>query len=288
MPKSCRVGKKVKITIMNKLFCILALMFSVTVYGQTNDEVLTNATVITLLQKGLSPSIIISKIKTSKTNFDVSIDTLIKMKDDKIPDEITSAMVDASGNKENATGDINDPNAAHESGVYYLMVNEGKTEMKSIEPTVCSQTKMGSGIMTQMTYGIAKTKMKSTIDAPTARLQIFEPKPVFYFYFEKGQSLNASTSWFSSSSSPNEFILIKLSSKKKNREFVIGSVNAYSGVSMGVDDKLRIRFDIEKLKSGVYKVTPNVDLEAGEYCFLSAGNSNPGGSAGKVFDFGVK
>lgn len=273
---------------MNKLFCILALLFSVTVYGQTNDEVLTNASVITLLQKGLSPSIIVSKIKTSKTNFDVSVDALIKMKDDKIPDEITTAMVEASGNKENATGDINDPNAAHESGVYYLMVNDGKTEMKSIEPTVCSQTKMGSGIMTELTYGIAKTKMKSTLDGPMARLQVFESKPVFYFYFEKGQSLNESTSWFSSSSSPNEFILIKLTSKKKNREFVIGSMNAYSGVSMGVDDKLRIRFDVEKLKSGVYKVTPNVDLEVGEYCFMSAGNSNPGGSAGKVFDFGVK
>lgn len=98
---------------MNKLFCILALLFSITVYGQTNEEVLTNASVITLLQKGLSPSIIISKIKTSKTNFDVSIDALIKLKDDKIPDEITTAMVDASGNKENATSDVNDPNAAH-------------------------------------------------------------------------------------------------------------------------------------------------------------------------------
>jgi len=273
---------------MNKLFCILALLVTVTVYGQTNDEVLTNASIYTLCQKGLSPSIIVSKIKTSKTNFDVSIDALIKLKEDKIPDEITSAMVDASGNKENATGDINDPNSSHESGVYYLMVNDGKTEMKLLEPTVCSQTKMGSGIMTQLTYGIAKTKFKSTIDGSMSRLEVFEPKPVFYFYFEKGQSLNASTSWFSSSSSPNEFILVKLEVKKKNREFVIGSMNAYSGVSMGVDDKIRIHFDVEKLKSGVYKVTPNVALDAGEYCFMSAGNSNPGGSVGKVFDFGIK
>ncbi|ADQ79343.1 hypothetical protein Palpr_1196 [Paludibacter propionicigenes WB4] len=275
---------------MNKLFCILALLFTVTVYGQTNDEVLTNASIYSLCQKGLSPSIIISKIKTSKTNFDVSIATLIKMKDDKIPDEIASAMVDASGNKENVTGDINDPNATHESGLYYLMVNDGKTEMKPVEPTVCSQTKMGSGIMTQLTYGIAKTKFKSTLDGSMARLQIFEAKPVFYFYFEKGQSLNdATSSWFSSSSSPNEFILVKLDVKKKNREFVIGSVNAYSGVSMGVDDKLRIRFDVEKLKSGVYKVTPKDSLEPGEYCFMSAGNSTTStGTGGKVFDFGIK
>jgi len=275
---------------MNKLFCILALLFTVTVYGQTNDEVLTNASIYTLCQKGLAPSIIISKIRTSKTNFDVSLDALIKLKEDKIPDEVSAAMVEASGNKEPVAGDINDPNAVHESGLYYLMIDEGKNEMKPLEPTICSQTKVGSGLMTQMTYGIAKTKFKSTIDGSMARLQIFEAKPVFYFYFEKGQSLNDATSpWFSSSSSPNEFILVKLTEKKKNREFVIGSMNAYSGVSMGVDDKLRVGFDVEKVKPGVYKVTPKAALEVGEYCFMSAGSSTTEvGKAGKVFDFGIK
>jgi len=275
---------------MKKLFCILSLLCTIAVYGQTNDEVLTNASIYTLCQKGLSPSIIISKIKTSKTNFDVSLDALIKLKDDKIPDEVTNAMVEASGIKENVIGDINDPNATHESGLYYLLVTDGKNEMKLVEPTVCSQTKMGSGIMTQLTYGIAKTKFRSTLDGSMARLQIFEAKPVFYFYFEKGQSLNdATSSWFSSSSSPNEFILVKLDVKKSNRQFVIGSMNAYSGVSMGVDDKLRIRFDVEKLKSGVYKVTPKDSLEVGEYCFMSAGNSTTtAGTGGKVFDFGIK
>lgn len=276
---------------MNKLFCILALLFTLTVFGQTKDEVLTNSSVITLLKKGLSPSIIISKIKTSKTIFDVSIDALIKLKESKVPDDVTNAMVEASGNKENATGDINDPNAIHDSGLYYYINREGKNEMKSVEPAVCSQTKMGSGLLTSLTYGIAKTKWKSTIDGATSRLQISDSKPVFYFYFDKVQSLSNSTTWwcFSSLTSPNEFILVKLDAKKNNREFVIGSANAYSGVSMGVDDKIRIRFDVEKLKSGVYKVTSNAALEAGEYCFMPAGNSTLGAvPGGKVFDFGVK
>lgn len=276
---------------MNKLFCILALLFTLTVSEQTKDEVLTNSSVITLIKKGLSSSIVISKIKTSKTIFDVSIDALIKLKESKVPDDVTNAMVEASGNKENATGDINDPNAIHDSGLYYYQIKEGKNEMKSVEPTVCTQTKRGSGILTSMTYGVAKTKMKSAIDGATSRLQITDSKPVFYFYFDKSQSLNNSSTWwcFSSSSSPNEFILVKLDAKKSSREFVIGSQNAYSGASMGVEDKVRIRFEVEKLKSGVYKVTPSAALEAGEYCFMPAGNSTLGAvPGGKVFDFGVK
>lgn len=272
---------------MNKLIFIFALLFSVTVYGQSNDEVLTNASVTNLFTKGLSTTIIVSKIKTSKTNFDVSTDALIKLKEQKIPDEIVNAMVEASGNKDNATGDINDPNSIHESGLYYCKVTDGKTEMTYLEPTVCSQTKMGSGLGTALTYGIAKTKTKAKLDGGMARLQVNETKPIFYFYFDKGQNLNNSSSWFSASSSPNEFLLVKMDAKQKNREFVTGSYNAYGGMSWGVDEKYKKDFDIEKLKSGVYKVTPKIVLPAGEYCFMYAGNTTFVGTTGKVFDFGI-
>lgn len=274
---------------MKKLFFIFALLISITVYGQTNEEVLTNASITSLFQKGLSSSIIVSKIKTSKSNFNVSIDALIKLKDEKIPDEITNAMVEASGNKDNATVDVNDPNAAHESGLYYYKMKEEKVEMIYLEPTVCAQSKMGSGITTALTYGIAKTKMKSNLSGGRARLQLDESKPVFYFYFDKDKNSNNSSTWFSASSSPNEFILVRMAIKKNSREFVTGSMNAYSGMSTGVDDKQKVDFNIEKIKSGVYKVTPKNTLISGEYCFMPGGSSTMGmGTMGKVFDFGIK
>jgi hypothetical protein len=55
---------------------------------------------------------------------------------------------------------------------------------------VYSQAKMGSGILTSMTYGIAKTKMKATLSGNKANLQIEKKKPVFYFYFEKNNTNN--------------------------------------------------------------------------------------------------
>jgi len=274
---------------MKTIFISIILLLSITVFGQVNDEVLTNTSITNLFQKGLSSSIIVSKIKTSKTNFDVSIDALIKLKDEKIPDEITNAMVEAAGNKDQAVVDVNDPKANHDPGLYYFSKKNEKTEMVSLEPTVCAQAKMGSGIGSALSYGIVKTKMKSNISGSMSRLQIEETMPVFYFYFDKAQNLNNSPSWFTASSSPNEFILVKMDVKKNSREFVTGSIGAYSGVSTGVDEKQKVDFDIEKLKSGVYKVTSKNALIPGEYCFMSAGSSTMGmGTVGKVFDFGIK
>lgn len=272
---------------MKKLIYILTLLISISSSAQSTDEVLTNASVTNLYKKGLSSTIIISKVKASKTDFDISTDALIRLKDDNIPDDIVNAMVEAMGNKENVTGDVNDPNAVHESGLYYLKVVDGKTEMISLEPNVCAQTKMGSGIGTALTYGIAKTKTKAKLDGGMSRLQLEETNPVFYFYFDKGQNLNTSSSWFSSSSSPNEFLLVKFDTKQKCREFVTGSMNRYSGTSWGVDEKNKVDFNIEKIKSGVYKVTPKIDLLPGEYCFMYAGNTTMAGTTGKVFDFGI-
>lgn len=267
----------------------MSLLFAITVSGQSKDEVLTNASVINLYSKGLSSSIIVSKIKTSKTNFDVSTDALIQLKDQKIPDDIVNAMVDASANQENEPGDINDPNAIHESGLYYYKIVDTKPVMTELEPTVCAQAKMGGVFASALTYGIAKIKTKATIDGGQARLQLDDPNPVFYFYFDKGQNLNSSgISWFNASSSPNEFLLVKMDEKKKDREFVTGSANAYAGASSGVDDKYKVDFNIDKIKTGVYKVTPKKALVPGEYCFMYAGSTTIGGTSGKVFDFGIQ
>lgn len=264
------------------------MLLGITAYGQSNDEVLTNASVTNLYIKGLSPSIIVSKIKTSKTNFDVTTDALIKLKEQKIPDDIVNAMVEATGNKENLSGDINDPNSYHESGIYYYNPIVNKPEIILLEPSVSAQTKSGSGLGAAMSYGIASTKTKATLDGGSAHLQIDEAIPIFYFYFDKGSNLNNSSTFFASSTSPNEFILVKMDVKKKSREFVTGKINAYSGGTFGVDEKYKVEFDFVKLKSGSYKVTPKSNLKPGEYCFMYAGNTTGYGAAGKVYDFGIK
>ena len=81
--------------------------------------------------------------------------------------------------------------------------------------------------------------------------------------------------------------------KKDRREARVGSLNI-AGSKTGVMDKDRIAFSYEQIVPYVYKITPDGDLEPGEYGFLFAlvGGAGPGLSGGvagaRVFDFTVR
>jgi len=64
---------------MKRIFLTLMLFVPLMLMGQTNNEILTNASIIKLYKNGISNEIIISKIKSSNCNFNVSTDELIKL-----------------------------------------------------------------------------------------------------------------------------------------------------------------------------------------------------------------
>jgi hypothetical protein len=260
----------------------------------SGPEVLTNDKVITMVKAGLSPGIIVNKIRSSKTNFDTSTDELIRLKQARIPDEIVAAMFDASSRASAVTsnmgagdaskGDPNDPSAAHEAGIYLFQQKNGQKKMIQLEPSVSKQTKSGGFLASAVTYGIAKIKFKAALAGQSASLQIDQPRPVFYFYFEVKSSGLSSSSYYATS--PNEFVLVKLDTKSKSREVIVSQANAF-GSQSGTMDKAARDFTFEKLAPGVYKVTPKEDLAPCEYGFYNGGGAGPSGGA-KIFDFGVK
>lgn len=81
--------------------------------------------------------------------------------------------------------------------------------------------------------------------------------------------------------------------QKKNRELVVGQANRF-GAESGTLDKYFRAFDYEKIAPSVYKVTPRVDLNDGEYGFY--GESTPiagygyfgAGVSPKIFHFGIR
>jgi hypothetical protein len=178
------------------------------------------------------------------------------------------------------------------SGIYYQKVKD--IPPLEIEANIFSQSKQGSGILSAITYGIAKTKQKSVLSQPKARHRIKDTLPVFYFVFDKtnkGSLSESQNSWFSTAKSPNEFVLVKLllSASKKSREVETGSYNSYEGLSVGIDEKHKVDFEYEKLTNNIYKISFRRPLPIGEYCFVYAGsNINSSTSATyKVFDFGI-
>jgi hypothetical protein len=269
-------------------------------------ETLTNASIIQLSQAGLGAEAIIALIKNSPSQFDITTSSMIELKKANVADSIIAAML-SSSNKPSvsvnayASSTSLNPLDPHTSGVYYVAV--GATKMARIDSNTASQTKNGGGLASALTYGIAKRKIMAVLPNTNARIRGADKRPVFYFYFDSaaaGLSQNSANPFAAMMgqnqnpvSSPNEFTLLRLQVSGIDRQMDLGTLNI-GGMKMGASDKQRIPFTYEELASGVFKVTPSVLLEPGEYGFIySSGAGNVmamygmGGSNTKVFDFGV-
>ncbi len=281
---------------MKYLLTLSLIFYTIVGFGQA-DEIVTNKIIVQLHKAGLGKEVLISKIQSSKCNFDLSTDELIKLKQSGVPDDVIAAMLNKLGNSTNKVkGEESGTLSDLTPGIYYCKGTP--CEYVELETSVYSQANTGSGMLTGLTYGIAKTKNKATLSGVSSNFKIENnSNPFFYFYFDKSTSNNFGNSggqsvWFASATSPNEFILVKfsISSNKKNREVVTGSWNSYEGMTTGIDDKNKIEFKFEKISKGIYKVFTEKPLEKGQYCFMYAGGATTYGHAPmqKVYDFSVE
>lgn len=276
--------------------------------AQNNREVLTNEKILQMVKLDLGEEIIVQKINQSECQCDTSTAALAKLQAAKVPKSIIMAMLNATaGYSETAPapaskGPTNNNDVGGngvslddekllrqvaEPGIY--LSENGK--MTVIEPSVFSGSKM-SFWKTAVTYGIAKSKMKAKVRGNTANLKAAGPLPVFYFVFnpaykDSGAAM-AGGWWGLPATSPAEFVMVQMTQKDKTREAVLGEYGTWSGMETGARDKDIREYSFEKIKPGVYKVTPKVNLTAGEYAFYYAGNvTGLGIAGGKVFDFSV-
>lgn len=273
---------------------VVSMCFAFCLNAQAQGDVMTNDEVITLTKAGLSPAIIIGKIRTGKSNFDLSTDSLIKLKQSGVSDDIVSAMLEAKSGRSTAAaagpsmpGDPNDPMAKHSYGIYLLEEREGQPKMTQLVPNVSAQNRTGGLFTSSLTYGIGKVKIKSNLPGRSAALQLKATQPVFYFYLDiTSGGLNTSSGI---PSTPNEFAMIRFNQRSDNREVTIGKMNAF-GAKGGLSDEYVVQFSAQDLGNGIFKITPSTPLTKGEYAFylINSGNSNASTAVGaKFFDFGV-
>ncbi|MGZ4828696.1 MAG: hypothetical protein ACXV78_03565 [Candidatus Angelobacter sp.] len=259
-------------------------------------DVVTNQTVMDMVNAKLPADLIVTKIQTSKTSFDLSTDSLVKLNQNSVPSDVIKAMMQKSSAPAPVATpaaeptDPNDPNTWHDPGIYAYVSNGRERKLMMLEPTVYSQGKSGGAFASAMTYGIAKMKWKAVVRNAHANVKMGDPQATFYFYFEeKGAGLSHAE--FGGTSTPNEFTLLKFDVKKDTRETTVMKANAF-GSSAGTDDKANVPFGFEKVKPGIYKVTAKKPLSPGEYCFLSASYGSafaPGAAqASRLFDFSLE
>jgi hypothetical protein len=285
----------------NFLFVFVLLLSFFLITGSNafaQEEVMTNDEVISLATAGLNSSVIVNKIRTSKSKFDMSTDALIKLKKAGINDEIVNAMLEAKSGKTMtvastgsgvSAGNPNDPMSPHDFGIYLYEERNGERKMTQLVPNVSAQNRTGGGFTAAITpFGLGKMKTKANLPGTTASLQLKDPRPVFYFYLDtKSGGLNTSSGI---PSTTNEFTMVRFNVRSDNREITISKQNAY-GAKGGLSDEYVIPFTTETLGNGIFKVTPSADLKNGEYGFylINSGGSNASAAVGaKFFDFGIR
>jgi len=275
------------------IMLVIFAIVTIVVNAQTKVDTLTNEKIIKLTKLGLQPSIIINKIQSSYTQFDVSTDGLIKLSDNNVSADVINEMIKTDTKTQQTVAnqkDLNDPKTMRKTGIYLYNPKDSIKIIRRIDPTVTANEKsggFGTTLAQHYTAGLAKDKLKSNIAGKNSKMQIDDPSPVFYFYFETNKNPGADNWFFASATSPNEFALIKLDEKKDSREMVIGDANAY-GSSIGISNKIKIPFKYEEVSEDIYKVTFEQPLKKGEYCFLYASSIPTRYSNDKVFDFGIK
>lgn len=283
--------------------CLLAMAFCIaSAMPASAQDTMNNDEVISLTKAGLNPSLIVGKIRTSKSNFDMSTDALIKLKQAGVSDDVVAAMLEAKSGKSvsaapgvNSTGaaspgplgDPNDPMAKHNYGIYLYEEKDGVRKMTPLKANVSAQNRTGGLFTSSLTYGIGKVKTKTNLPGRNADMQLQNTMPVFYFYLDiTSGGLNTASGV---PSDPKEFTLVQFNQRSDNREVTIGKSNAF-GAKGGLSDEYVVQFKAEDMGNGIFKVTPTTDLKKGEYGFMlvNSGNSNTAAGVGaKFFDFGV-
>lgn len=285
-----------------KIFAICLSLVMTISSAALAQETMTNDEVISLTKAGLSSSIIIGKIKTSTTNFDLSTDSLIKLKQAGVGDDIVGAMLEAKSGKSintpsvnssgaaatAAAGDPNDPMSKHGYGIYLYEEKDGVRKMTRLDPNVSAQNRTGGMFTAAITpFGLGKVKTKTNLPGRNAKVQLQTTTPVFYFYLDiSSGGMNTASGV---PSTPNEFTLVRFNQRSDNREVTISKSNSW-GAKGGLSDEYVVPLKTEDLGNGTFKITAAADLKKGEYGFmlLNSGNASTGAGIGsKFFDFGI-
>jgi hypothetical protein len=125
------------------LFVLLACLVGVApsrLIGQTANPAasgLTNQDVSEMLKGGLSPDVIIAKIKTGSCNFDTSPEALRSLKDSGAPDNLIVAMVEApAATKKPIADELGEKEAANSETAYLRVYRPHRFTGSALAPSL--------------------------------------------------------------------------------------------------------------------------------------------------------
>lgn len=280
---------------MKKLFLMLvcALALSTQVVN-AQDEVVTNALIIQLLDEGFSSDEIIGFIENASTREVKSdLQSMRELKQHNASAELIKYI------QKIAKADFG------YDGVYWWNTSDGSKPVKLLRSNFSVEQKKagiggfasavaggligdalggGQSIVRGVAIGAAlgggKIKSESLALSGTHAAVVLSgdqaSNPTFRFYFPKtemdafkGQADSWYYQWMNSIQSPNEFECVKLKEKKNKRTLPSGMDFSIAGFGSSTEGKKNVvDFEIKSINNTTFEVTFPNGLEPGEYCFF--------------------
>ncbi len=267
---------------------IVSLVSVVLIQTVGAEEVLTNQSVVSMVQAGLPETVILAKIRSSQTKFDTSAKGLIALKQAGVPDKVLEAMVTAASPTAGMASPapvapsapapppppvaVMTPPAAGRSAGAVIDASQRLIYHLAGGRQVELVAAVGE-VQTNVVPFIGTTKMELVLPGQRASYRITEREPVFL-----------------STYSPSEALLVRLKSGSKDRNLKIssGSVLPFVGATQrqGVRNEDRVEIVSERDANGFYRLRPRAPLEPGEYAFVPTRGFSSG-PTDKIYDFGV-
>jgi hypothetical protein len=249
---------------MNPKTAIILIAMQLTLlrtWGQT-AETLTNATIVELYKEGFTESLIVTKIRTAKNNFDVSLSGIKQLKADSIPQTVIETMLEyAEKNRADAAPDpLAPPLPPFVNTPMWLDVTTN--ELKPFERRVVNRKQQSSVAAVPVIGAIFGGGESSVSISDVSSAVLFELSQIPRIFIKVQPGTDPSSVVF--------LYNFNINYKKDQRELVIyknreGVVSSNSGGALA-----NIITNFKQVAADVYEVTPASALADGEYGFANS------------------
>ena len=221
---------------------------------------LTNDDVTRMFGAGLTETTIIQVIQKGPSNFDISPDALIKLKQQGVTAKIIEAIVATRTTPYSPTP--TEP-GINSKGVFA----QNGAEWKRIEEVSSIEVRNVGNISSAVTMGIKEVRVVCVFRGEKAELQLDNPKPVFRI-----AGIGASA---------RDVYIVAMRLNPDRRDLEMGRSGLIKKLSYGFRKRDVRDVMVKRLGDDLLEVTPKENLEPGEYIMVLGGVAVPLTSPGR-------
>jgi hypothetical protein len=240
--------------------------------GSNAQEVLTNDSIIKLVQANVGESVILEMIQSHPARFSMTTDGIVQLKQQGVPENIISAMIakgsassnsaaatgQPSGHPENSPNPSSGPACPSQLGAYYLDGSSWKS-------------------MSQVMSEGSSAHVKPIPFATSAKgVMRFRDAAAPITLGESPKFCLRGNTQFS-----RNIVIAALDVKSDHREIETVHIGQYSGAKTGIPDNKIQPIEVKTLSDSSIEISVRNTLRPGQYMIF------PMGQGGMGYDFGV-